>query len=69
MGAGRTAPGRRMWSDTVGLSLRSRGDPVRSLTDCLIAATALRCDVTLWHGDTDLQWIAEVAHLEQLHLR
>ncbi len=50
-------------------AVRSHGNTVRSLTDCLIATIALRNDVTLWHCDTDFLLIAEVTRLEQLDLR
>jgi predicted nucleic acid-binding protein len=37
---------------------RSRGRPVRSLTDCLIAAVAIRADVPVLHADRDYSAIA-----------
>lgn len=42
---------------------------VRSLTNCLIAAVAVRHDPALWHGDEDDVRIAGVSDLEQRDLR
>ncbi len=37
---------------------RRRGDTVRRLTDCLIAAVAIRVDVAVLHADTDFDVLA-----------
>ena len=37
---------------------RRRGETVRSLTDCLIAAVAIRADVTVLHHDRDFTVLA-----------
>lgn len=50
-------------------AVRRSGHPVRSTTDCLIAAIALRNDVSLWHCDEDYVRIADVTALEQRDLR
>lgn len=39
------------------------GHPIRSMTDCLIAAVAIRVDVALLHGDRDFEFLAEVSPL------
>lgn len=38
-------------------------EPIRSVTDCLIAAVAIRSDVALLHGDRDFVLLAEVSPL------
>jgi len=50
-------------------AVRRTGHIVRSTTDCLIAAIALRHEVPLWHCDQDYLRIAEVTGLEQRDLR
>ncbi len=50
-------------------AVRRAGHTVRSMTDCLIAAIALRNEVSLWHCDQDYLRIAEVTGLEQRDLR
>lgn len=45
------------------------GHTVRSLTDCLIAAIALRHDTDVWHCEQDYVRIAEVTDLRQRDLR
>lgn len=50
-------------------AVRRGGHTVRSLTDCLIAAVALRHDTTVWHRDEDYVRIADVADLKQRDLR
>lgn len=42
------------------------GHPVRSMTDCLIAAVAIRRDVPLLHQDRDFAYLAEISRL-RLH--
>jgi len=37
---------------------RRRGETVRKLTDCLIAAVAIRADVPVLHADTDFDTLA-----------
>ncbi len=37
---------------------RRRGETVRSLTDCLIAAVAIRAEVTILHHDRDFKVLA-----------
>ncbi|QIM17748.1 PIN domain nuclease [Leucobacter coleopterorum] len=39
------------------------GHPLRGLSDCLIAAIAIRGDAMLFHRDRDFRYIAEVAPL------
>lgn len=48
---------------------RSSGHQVRSLTDCLIAAIALREGLTLAHRDVDFERIAAATGLATLDLR
>jgi predicted nucleic acid-binding protein len=48
---------------------RRRGMTSRSLTDCLIAAVALRYGDVVAHRDADFERIAEVAPLRTLDLR
>jgi predicted nucleic acid-binding protein len=43
---------------------RRRGLTVRSATDCLIAACALRHDLTVLHRDRDYQALAEISALK-----
>ncbi len=42
---------------------RRGGETVRALTDCLIAAVALRADVTVLHADPDFEILARHAGL------
>lgn len=39
------------------------GHPIRSMTDCLIAAVAIRRDVPLLHQDRDFAYLAEISPL------
>lgn len=48
---------------------RSRGEPVRRLVDCLIAAVALRHDVVLLHNDADFDVLALHTPLQVRSLR
>ena len=50
-------------------AVRRSGHTVRSLTDCLIAAIALRHGTIVWHCDQDYARIAEVSGLQQRDLR
>jgi len=50
-------------------SARRAGVTVRSSTDCLIAACALRHGLTVVHVDRDFDALAKVASLEQRRLR
>lgn len=50
-------------------AVRRRGHTVRSLTDCIIAAVALRHETAVWHCDEDYVRIAEVADLRHRDLR
>jgi predicted nucleic acid-binding protein len=43
---------------------RRSGQTVRSLTDCVIAAVAIRSEVTLVHRDADFEVIARVTSLD-----
>jgi predicted nucleic acid-binding protein len=43
---------------------RRRGVTIRSSTDCLIAATALRHQLTVWHADRDFDAIARFTGLK-----
>jgi predicted nucleic acid-binding protein len=43
---------------------RSRGETVRKLIDCLIAATAIRTDVALLHSDGDFDVLARHSPLQ-----
>ncbi len=49
--------------------VRRAGHSVRSLTDCLIAAVALRHHLQVWHCDEDYVRIAAVSDLDQRDLR
>jgi hypothetical protein len=50
-------------------AVRRSGHTVRSLTDCLIAAIALRHHTVVWHCDEDYVRIADVTDLQQRDLR
>ncbi len=50
-------------------AVRRRGRSVRKPIDCLIAAIAIRHDVTLLHKDADFEAIAEVTNLNHRSLR
>lgn len=50
-------------------AVRRNGHTVRSLTNCLIAAIALRNDTDVWHCDEDYVRIAHVTDLRQRDLR
>jgi predicted nucleic acid-binding protein len=39
------------------------GHPIRSMTDCLIAAVAIRRELPLLHGDCDFTFLAEISPL------
>jgi len=54
---------------TIFRTARRRGRTVRRLNNCLIAAIALRRDVTLVHKDVDFDVLAEVTPLRTLSLR
>ncbi len=43
---------------------RRAGETVRAVTDCLIAAVALRADVTVLHADRDFEILARHAGLQ-----
>ena len=45
-------------------SCRRRGDTVRKLLDCLIAAVAIRCGVPVLHADSDFDVMARHTDLE-----
>ena len=48
---------------------RRRGETVRSLVDCLIAAVALRHDVTVMHKDRDFDVLAPLVGLHVVSCR
>jgi len=50
-------------------AVRLSGHTVRLLSDCLIAAIALRHGATVWHCDADFVRIAAVSDLDQRDLR
>jgi predicted nucleic acid-binding protein len=50
-------------------SARRCGRPVRSITDCLISAVAMRHGATVIHQDADYDVIAELTTLEAQSLR
>lgn len=50
-------------------AVRRSGHTVRSMTDCLIAAIALRHESMLWHRDEDYMRIAQVSSLQHRDLR
>lgn len=50
-------------------AVRRSGHTVGSLTDCLIAAIALRHGTAVWHCDQVYLRIAEVSDLQQRDLR
>lgn len=54
---------------TLARAVRRSGHTVRSLTDCLIAAIALRLDAEVWHRDADYVRIADVSDLRHRDLR
>ena len=54
---------------TFARAVRRGGNTVRSLTDCLIAAVAIRHGTDVWHCDEDYVRIAEVTDLRQRDLR
>jgi predicted nucleic acid-binding protein len=62
--------GREVTEDAVGLyrAARRLGLTVRSSTDCLIAACALRNDLEVAHRDRDFAAIARVAPLRERRL-
>ncbi|MXX93991.1 MAG: PIN domain nuclease [Chloroflexi bacterium] len=43
---------------------RNRGETVRKLVDCLIAAVAIRSEVAILHGDRDFDVLAKHTELE-----
>ncbi len=43
---------------------RKKGHTIRSSTDCLIAAIAIRCQVSVWHNDRDFTAIAKYTALQ-----
>lgn len=43
---------------------RQNGHPIRSTTDCLIAAVAIRRDVPLLHRDRDFEFLQEISPLQ-----
>ena len=45
-------------------SARSTGLTVRSGVDCLIAASAIRHDLTVLHSDRDFNWLSEISTLK-----
>ncbi|MGN6687936.1 MAG: type II toxin-antitoxin system VapC family toxin [Actinomycetales bacterium] len=47
---------------------RMTGRTIRSMNDCLIAAVALRADVTLVHADADFDVIADITALRHLRV-
>lgn len=54
---------------TLARAVRRSGRTVRSLTDCLVAAIALRHGADVWHCDEDYVRIADVTDLRQRDLR
>lgn len=50
-------------------AVRARGQTVRRLNDCLIAAVAIRHGVVLVHKDTDFEAVASSVPLRHLSLR
>jgi predicted nucleic acid-binding protein len=42
----------------------TRGETVRALTDCLIAAVAIRTGVSLLHSDSDFEALARQTPLQ-----
>ena len=54
---------------TLAREVRRSGHSVRSVTDCLIAAVALRHDAEVWHCDEDYVRIAAVSDLRHRDLR
>lgn len=54
---------------TLARALRRSGHTVHSLTDCLIAALALRHGADFWHCEEDYVRIAEITDLRQRDLR
>ena len=54
---------------TLARAERRSGHTVRSLTDCLIAAIAIRHGTDVWHCDQDYVRIADVTDLRRRDLR
>ena len=50
-------------------AVRGTGHTVHSMTDCLIAAIALRHGATVWHCDVDYVRLASVTALSQRDMR
>ena len=48
---------------------RRHGLTVRSIVDCLTAAVALRCGLSVAHRDADYEALADIAPLQTLDLR
>lgn len=48
---------------------RRNGHTVRSMTDCLIAAVAVRHETVIWHCDADFKRLADVSDLRQRDVR
>jgi len=59
-----TEPGDYEHAATLYRACRHRGETVRKLTDCLIAAVAIREGVTVLHADADYQVLARHTPLQ-----
>ena len=46
---------------------RRRGIQIRSSIDCMIAAIALRHDLTIWHKDRNFNFISKIRPLTVTH--
>lgn len=63
-------PGIQSWSHAARIyyELRRQGITVRNTIDCLIAASAIECDLLLLHNDRDFEAIAQGTSLNQTRI-
>jgi predicted nucleic acid-binding protein len=47
---------------------RTKGHTIRSSTDCLIAAIAIKSGIPVWHKDRDYEAIAKFTALRTIHV-
>jgi predicted nucleic acid-binding protein len=63
-------PSIQSWSHAARIyyELRRQGITVRNTIDCLIAASAIECDLLLLHNDRDFEAIAQGTSLNQTRI-
>jgi predicted nucleic acid-binding protein len=63
-------PGIQSWNHAgrIYYELRRQGITVRNTIDCLIAASAIECDLLLLHNDRDFEAIAQGTSLNQTRI-